>query len=218
MDSPLANDPALESLIRGSIANGDPFIGPVSLPEGSYYVAVSQDGVFPESLTDAVREPINSIRRIAEDRVGADIAAEGYSTANPPAVLQLFDPAVFEPATEFEVTNDSDQGHGKPNHFAGVGTPFVPPPINVIHTEADFVIGGGFDAPDFVSTDPATTPNDTLGSFQQEDWSLEDEDEIGDSVVRLFPPIDILGSSNTSTSIPHVSFNGFLQSDRFLHP
>ena len=213
LDSPLANDPALESLIRGSIANGDPFIGPVSLPEGSYYVAVSQDGVFPESLTDAVREPINSIRRIAEDRVGADIAAEGYSTANPPAVLQLFDPAVFEPATEFEVTNDSDQGHGKPNHFAGVGTPFVPPPINVIHTEADFVIGGGFDAPDFVSTDPATTPNDTLGSFQQEDWSLEDEDEIGDSVVRLFPPIDILGSSNTSTSIPHVSFNGFLQSD-----
>ncbi|MGI9443383.1 MAG: hypothetical protein ACR2N1_13005, partial [Rubripirellula sp.] len=77
LDSPLANDPALESLVRGSIANGDPFIGPVSLPEGNYYVAVSQDGIFPESLTDAVREPINSIRRIAEDRIGADVAAEG---------------------------------------------------------------------------------------------------------------------------------------------
>ena len=212
LDSPLANDPALESLLRGSIANGDPFIGPVSLPEGNYYVAVSQDGIFPESLTDAVREPINSIRRIAEDRIGADVAAEGYSTANPPAVLQLFDPAVFVPATEFVVTTDTDLGHGKPNHFAGVGTPFVPPPANIIHFEPDFVLAG-FDAPDFVSTDPATTPNDTLGSFQQEEWSLADEDEIGDSVVRLFPPVDILGSSNTSTSIPHVSFNGFLQND-----
>ncbi len=212
LDSPLANDPALESLVRGSIANGDPFIGPVSLPEGSYYVAVSQDGIFPESLTDAVREPINSIRRIAEDRIGADVAAEGYSTANPPAVLQLFDPAVFVPATEFVVATDTDLGHGKPNHFAGVGIPFVPPPANIIHFESDFVLAG-FDAPDFVSTDPATTPNDTLGSFQQEDWSLADEDEIGDSVNRFFPPFDILGSSNTSTSIPHVSFNGFLQND-----
>ncbi|MGI9466373.1 MAG: hypothetical protein ACR2OA_04555, partial [Rubripirellula sp.] len=177
-----------------------------------YYVAVSQDGIFPESLTDAVREPINSIRRIAEDRIGADVAAEGYSTANPPAVLQLFDPAVFVPATEFVVATDTDLGHGKPNHFAGVGTPFVQPPANIIHFESDFVLAG-FDAPDFVSTDPATTPNDTLGSFQQEVWSLADEDEIGDSVNRFFPPVDILGSSNTSTSIPHVSFNGFLQND-----
>ncbi|HBV63757.1 MAG TPA: peptidase, partial [Rhodopirellula sp.] len=212
LDSPLANDPALESLLRGSIANGDPFIGPVSLPEGNYYVAVTQDGIFPESLTDAVREPINSIRRIAEDRIGADVAAEGYSTANPPAVPQLFDPAVFVPATEFVVATDTDLGHGKPNHFAGVGTPFVPPPANIIHFESDFVLAG-FDAPDFVSTDPVNTPNDTLGSFQQEEWSLADEDEIGDSVVRLFPPFDILGSSNTSTSVPHVSFNGFLQND-----
>ena len=212
LDSPLANDPALESLLRGSIANGDPFIGPVSLPEGNYYVAVTQDGIFPESLTDAVREPINSIRRIAEDRIGADVAAEGYSTANPPAVPQLFDPAVFVPATEFVVATDTDLGHGKPSHFAGVGTPFVPPPANIIHFESDFVLAA-FDAPDFVSTDPATTPNDTLGSFQQEEWSLADEDEIGDSVVRLFPPFDVLGSSNTSTSVPHVSFNGFLQND-----
>ena len=211
LDSPLANDPALESLLRGSIANGDPFIGPVSLPEGNYYVAVSQDGVVPESLEDAVREPINSIRRIAEDRIGADIAAEGYSTANPPAVLQLFDPTVG-PTNEFVFATDTDLGHGKPNHFAGVGTPFDPPPANIIHFESDFV-SAGFDAPDFVSTDPATTPNDTLGSFQQEDWSLADEDEIGDSVARIFPPFDILGSSNTSTSIPHVSFNGFLQND-----
>ena len=213
LDSPLANDPALESLLRGSISNGDPFVGPITLPEGSYYIAITQDGVFPESLTDAVREPINSIRRIAEDRVGTDILTEGYSTATTPTVPQLFDPASFTVTTEFVVATDTDLNHGKPNHFAGVGVPFIPPPPNEIHNEGDFVIGGGNDAPDFVSTDPVTTPNDTLGSFEQEDWSLEDEDEIGDSSVRLFPDFDIFGSSNTSTSIPHVSFNGSVESD-----
>ena len=106
-------------------------------------------------------------------------------------------------------------GIRKLNHFAGVGTSFVPPPINVIHTEADFVIGGG-SVPDFVSTDP-TTPNDTLGSFQQEDWSLEDEDEIGDSVVRLFPPIGywVLEYSRPQSAYPSTIPAEYA---RFLHP
>jgi len=116
LDSPLANDPALESLLRGSISNGDPFVGPVSLPEGNYYIAISQDGVEPEMLDDAVREPINSVRRIAEDRVGADIVLEGYSTATTPVVPQLFIPANFPP--EFVLGNDNALNHGTPNHFA----------------------------------------------------------------------------------------------------
>ena len=212
LDSPLANDPALESLLRGSISNGDPFVGPITLPEGSYYIAITQNGIYPETLTDAVREPINSIRRIAEDRVGNDVINEGYSTATDPTILRLFDPATFTVTTEFVVTNDNGLNHGKPNHFAGVGVPFIPPPANQIHNESDFVLFGGPDAPDFVSTDPMT-PNLELGSFLQEDWSLDDEDEIGDSVNRVFPPFDIMGSSNTSVSIPHVSFNGSVESD-----
>ena len=205
LDSPLANDPALESLLRGSISNGDPFVGPVSLPEGNYYIAISQDGVEPEMLDDAVREPINSVRRIAEDRVGADIVLEGYSTATTPVVPQLFIPANFPP--EFVLGNDNALNHGKPNHFAGVGVPFDPPPENFIWNEANFVTGFSFDAPDFVSTDILNTPNDNLGSFVQQEWSLEDEDEIGDSLVLPF------GSSNTSVSIPHVSFNGSFNDD-----
>ena len=201
MDSPLANDPALESLVRGSIANGDPFVGPVLLPEGSYYVAISSDGVVPEVMADAIREPINSIRRIAEDRIAGDIAAEGYSTANDPVVPQLFVPATF-PA-EFTVVNDAERNHGKPNHFAGVGEPFFPPPVNQIWNEADFTTDAG-DAPNFISTDPAAPNDPPLGSFLQEDWSLDDDDDIGSSFVLPF------GSSNTSVSIPHVSFDGRL--------
>ena len=202
LDSPLANDPALESLVRGSIANGDPFVGPVLLPEGSYYVAISSDGVVPEVMADAIREPINSIRRIAEDRVAGDIAAEGYSTFSDPVVPQLFIPGTF-PA-EFTVVNDVERNHGKPNHFAGVGEPFIPPPVNQIWNEGDFTSDGG-DAPNFVSTD-VMAPNDPpLGFFTQQDWSLDDDDDIGDSFLP--PPF---GSSNTSVSIPHVSFNGRL--------
>jgi hypothetical protein len=201
MDSPLANDPALESLVRGSIANGDPFVGPVLLPEGSYYVAISSDGVVPEVMADAIREPINSIRRIAEDRIAGDIAAEGYSTANDPVVPQLFVPATFP--TEFTVVNDAERNHGKPNHFAGVGEPFFPPPVNQIWNEANFTTDAG-DAPNFISTDPAAPNDPPLGSFQQEDWSLDDDDDIGNSFVLPF------GSSNTSVSIPHVSFDGRL--------
>ncbi len=206
LDSPLADDPALESLLRGSISNGDPFVGPVALPEGDYYIAISQAGVEPEVLEDAVREPINSVRRIAEDRVAGDIAAEGYSTATDPVIPQLFIPANF-PA-QFVVDTDNALNHGKPNHFAGVDVPFDPPPANFIWNEANFVTGLlNFDAPDFVSTDIVNTPNDTLGSFVQEEWSLEDEDEIGDSLNLPF------GSSNTSVSIPHVSFDGSFNDD-----
>ena len=50
-------------------------------------------------------------------------------------------------------------------------------------------------------------PNDTLGSFTDQEWTLNDEDEIGDSFVLPF------GSSNTSTTIPHVSFDGDLNAD-----
>ncbi len=200
LDSPLANDPALESLLRGSIANGDPFVGPVLLPEGSYYVAISSDGVVPEVMADAIREPINSIRRIAEDRVGTDIANEGYSTFSDPIVLQLFDSATFPP--QFTVVDDLERNHGKPNHFAGVDDLFVLPPDNFIWGEDDFTTDGG-DAPNFISTDPAA-PNDPLiGAFTQRFWSLDDEDDIGDTS-------GIFGSSNTSVSIPHVSFDGRL--------
>ena len=183
LDSPLANDPALESLLRGSIANGDTFLGPLLLPQGSYYVAISADGVEPEVMADAIREPINSIRRIAEDRVGTDIATEGYSTFSDPIVPQLFDSATFPP--QFTVVDDVERNHGKPNHFAGVDGAFVLPPPNDIWEERNFTtdVPDGGDAPNFISTDPAAPNDPAIGAFTQRFWSLDDEDDIGDDDI-----------------------------------
>ncbi|OUX51604.1 MAG: hypothetical protein CBE43_02735, partial [Rhodopirellula sp. TMED283] len=212
LDSPLANDPAIESLVRGSIANGDPFVGPMVLPEGSYYVAISTDGVEPEVLESAIREPINSIRRIAEDRIGTNNPVSGspnvepYSTASSPAVEQLFVPNAantFFPGTQFTIVQDSEPNHGKPMHFADIGEPFVIQPNRSIYPEVFF--SGVPEAQNFVTFPPGAdenAPNTNLGSFTDLDWSLDDEDEIGNTNTLPF------GSSNTATSIPHVTVLG----------
>lgn len=66
-------------LTGGSAGSLDAFIGPVELPEGRYYVAVSSAAVVPEALnqffdsnplnTDVRLMPINSIRAIADDSI-----------------------------------------------------------------------------------------------------------------------------------------------------
>lgn len=108
----------VKDLSRGSVGSLDPFVGTVHLPEGDYAVAVTSAGqlptvlvpqitVIPEPPDDpddpddpqppppipptyaAVRlEPINSVRRIAEDRIGS----YGGTTAEPPVVRELLDP------------------------------------------------------------------------------------------------------------------------------
>ncbi|TWT73866.1 GEVED domain-containing protein [Allorhodopirellula solitaria] len=70
--SPLGDSDSLaERLDRGSISTSDPLIGPVSLPEGSYYVAVSANSQVPSELfnNDTRREPVNSVQRLFEDRI-----------------------------------------------------------------------------------------------------------------------------------------------------
>ncbi len=92
----------IEDLSRGSISTKDPFIGPIELAEGTYYLAVS--GVGPsgagfvppqfdqffnvDSDNPLLRlEPVDSVRRIAEDRIGSF----GGGTATAPVVPILFD-------------------------------------------------------------------------------------------------------------------------------
>jgi hypothetical protein len=68
-------------LTRGSAGILDPYIGTVHLPAGEYHVAVSTASQIPSQMQQfqlpnppnpLVRvEPINSIRRIAEDRIGS---------------------------------------------------------------------------------------------------------------------------------------------------
>ena len=85
------------SLSAGSAGTQDPFIGAAELIEGTYFVAIAAqarvplplDQFFnPASANPLVRlEPIESVNRIAEDR----IESSGIGTANPPQIEFLFD-------------------------------------------------------------------------------------------------------------------------------
>ena len=77
------------NLTQGSFGTGDPYIGPVYLPEGhTYYVAVSSKGALPSGVdTDPTTglmsttqttlrwEPVDSVQRVAEDNVGGQNAS-----------------------------------------------------------------------------------------------------------------------------------------------
>src|SRR5690606_18169390 len=86
-------------LTRGSAGNRDPFIGVAELPEGEYYVAISNQSQIPVQLDQCGSanstnpllrlEPIDSVRRIAEDRIGGF----ARSTFDEPIIPTLFDPA-----------------------------------------------------------------------------------------------------------------------------
>jgi parallel beta-helix repeat protein len=89
-DRPAAlNGADLDDLSRGSVGELDPFIGPVLLPEGVYTTVVTSNGQIPQEMDQYLGrgvvnnyydptatnsqlrlEPINSVARIAEDRIG----------------------------------------------------------------------------------------------------------------------------------------------------
>jgi hypothetical protein len=110
---PLSGDDT-EDLTRGSIGTLDPYIGPVELPAGPitsldggdfpadrevYFVAVSSNGQRPQVLEQYLNanpanslvrlEPVNSVQRIAEDRIGF---SGGSRIADPPEIPILLDP------------------------------------------------------------------------------------------------------------------------------
>ncbi len=102
-DRPVKATELTQDLSRGSVGVLDPFIGPVQLPAasglvpGTYYVAVTSNAVIPEEMQQFLQaapanplvrlEPINSVIRVAEDRVDA---IGSYSTAKSPQVPVLF--------------------------------------------------------------------------------------------------------------------------------
>ena len=75
----------LSDLSTGSVGSRDPFVGPVSLPEGTYFVAVASNARIPQQLLNNPalrREPISSIARLVEDHLGDD----GFETASAPQI------------------------------------------------------------------------------------------------------------------------------------
>lgn len=98
-DQPRADQGADSTdLSRGSAGTLDPYLGTTELSEGRYFVAVANQSRIPEQLNQFYAagasnpllrlEPIDSIVRIAEDRIGSS----GGGTAADPVVPVLFDP------------------------------------------------------------------------------------------------------------------------------
>ena len=91
----LSNDTG--DLSRGSAGTEDPFIGAAELLEGTYFVAVSNQQQVPAPLDQFFNantanpllrlEPIDSVTRIAEDRIGSS----GGGTAGSESLPLLFD-------------------------------------------------------------------------------------------------------------------------------
>lgn len=188
LTSPFGENDASEKLTRGSVGTGDPLVGPVSLAEGTYYVAVTGDGVLPSELSNSLvrREPINSIQRIVEDRINAS----SPSTASGPVLLEFFTDAAIS-AGGFTQDIETTVGHGKPAHFDGTGDNAVSTG-NGIYSET--LVASG----DAASVSLVTAPD--LDAF---DWSINDDPNIsGRSTFE-----------NTSTTVPHISINGTLLFD-----
>ena len=98
--------PDLDDLSRGSVGLNDPFVGPISLPEGFYLLQISNPRVtqterlqYTEELPPNAFsrfEPVESVQRIAEDRIGPVVPhpLDGtlFTTADNPTVPVLLDP------------------------------------------------------------------------------------------------------------------------------
>lgn len=93
----------LKDLSRGSLGALDPFIGPVEMPEGTYFVGVSSNARIPSELLgnpDLRLEPVNTVVRVAEDH----ILESGGSTAGEPQVPLLLDEESIIPQLPENVT------------------------------------------------------------------------------------------------------------------
>ena len=91
-------------LSTGSVGSRDPFVGPVSLPEGTYFVAVASNARIPQQLLNNPalrREPISSVTRLVEDHLGDP----GFETASAPGISNFVsDPSHIVPLDADDVT------------------------------------------------------------------------------------------------------------------
>ncbi|MEM9826371.1 MAG: tandem-95 repeat protein [Planctomycetota bacterium] len=116
-DSNIADDVSTDptDLDAGSAGTLDAYIGPVELPEGTYFVAVSNEAVVPRVLNQFFEEnptegntrlmPLNSVRRIGRDSFEEDdFNLIGFPrvidyTAEEPTIEPLFSEASAVPYT-----------------------------------------------------------------------------------------------------------------------
>lgn len=170
----------LADLSRGSVGPKDPYIGPVELPQGTYYATVTSNARIPAELLNnplVRREPVNSVIRIAEDHIGT----YGGSTAADPVIRQLIDPTFVGTGSNLwhrTLDRGNDPGHGLPFVFD------LSRPRSTL------------------TSLPEVEPNNTLLTAQNVDagpWSLNFSPDIGDATVNtslLIPHLTINGTGD----------------------
>ncbi len=143
------NGPDMDDTSRGSAGTLDPFIGAQALPQGTYYLAVTNSSRMPAELAQFVQsnpanplirlEPIDSLQRIAEDRIGA---SGGSNIPNSPKV-DLLDSISVVPFTLGDVTLFvSTEPGDQPTYVSSIQT--VDPVTGVLETTlGDLVDGTG---------------------------------------------------------------------------
>ncbi len=196
-----------ERLDRGSISTSDPLIGPVSLPEGTYYVAVSASTQVPDELfnNDTRREPVNSVQRLYEDRIDEFIppgATSNDSVFGGPRYDQLFnDVEIVGSGFATTTQRGGEFGHGVSGNFDD---------SNVAQTGREQTLysetqgSSSFVSAPYTSVqtirEGARTPVGALdlGSLQ---FSLGNNTQIGGNF------------DYTANAIPHVSIEGGMGGD-----
>jgi VCBS repeat-containing protein len=114
-DRPAAlNGADLDDLARGSTGELDPYIGPVMMPEGTYTVVVTSNGTIPQVMDQFLGqgvvnnyydpassnpllrlEPIDSVARIAEDRMDTIDSSEVVDARTVPVLFDTTSPVPY---------------------------------------------------------------------------------------------------------------------------
>lgn len=172
-----------ELLRRGSGGNADPFIGPVSLPQGTYFIAVTADGVQPQQLvTNSLvrREPLESVLRIFDDSVES-IGTFGTSPSVMPREGAFVDS--IDPGWAVTTERGGNQGHQRLATFNG--------------SRAAEAVNPG-------TTVFASEPNNTFAqavNLELFNWNLGFNPNVGST------------TANTSEIIPWITANGSMAND-----
>ncbi len=187
LSSPIETELIGELLQRGSITENDPLIGPVALPAGSYFIAVTESGRIPQELTAnprVRRSPIDSGVRIFDDH----IEVIGGATAQPPREREFVDTT----SGGWTVTTDrsTDLGHERqgPGTIQGVQGPPSADSADPV-TPPDFGMPSNDDAPKFRLDSGALNPIDIDESAEAPGSKTPtpgEEDFVADTIILEF--------------------------------
>lgn len=217
----------IDDLSRGSAGELDPYIGPVELPEGEYYVAVHSNDQIPAVLDQHMvagtvapqmrLEPLMSVERIADEHFG------GFGTGVAPK-YDLFDNEFGQNLTPFHLgdvnlfVSDSGENVYMVNPFTGT----------VTNTLGSFSQRGGTEHADIAMRPdgelyaywfPNTGNDGSASTFVRIDTGTATPTNFSDDGINTFHDSDAnpgainVANSNAATAVTAFTFFGDTTND-----